>query len=197
MAYQPNIPAATDQISQSQADIQANFQALAPLVQGVIDFPDQSASPPVFPAGDVGLYAQTPTALQHIQSGVNELILVNQAGGMFPISALTIAPGDFCCYLPSGVLLKWGNNVTGTTLGVYNQNILTTPTSPAFNNIWATFLMVTSAGVNADLDQNLQHISTTTLAGPARTTISMWVSKRTSNAATGATPRFFYLIIGN
>ena len=197
MAYNANIPQATDQLSQSQGQILGNFQALAPLIIGVVDFPDQSASPPTFPAGDVGLYAQKPNF--GIQSGVNELILVNQAGAKFDISALTITPGNYCCYLPSGVLLKWGNNVTNTLgPGVYNQDIMTTPTSPAYNNIWATFLTVTSAGTAADLNQNLQHITTVTNAGPARTTISMWVSQRTTTGAvTSSTVRFFYLIIGN
>ncbi len=85
MAYNANIPLATDQLSQSQIDINANFQALKTLIdvnhvdfasadQGKhakVTFPAQSPAP-TFILGEIGLYS----FLSPI-TGVNELYINN------------------------------------------------------------------------------------------------------------------------
>ena len=88
MAYKPNIPMATDAISQSQVDLQNNFGALKSLIdinhvdfanmtdQGKhyrIDFPVQSVSP-TFQTGQLGLYN-----LNYSFSGSNEGSIVEAA----------------------------------------------------------------------------------------------------------------------
>jgi len=119
MAYNSNIPQPTDQISQSQADILGNFQALNPLILGQISFPP-SGSIPVFPVGTDGLYGKVP-ALPFPTTGVNEIFLVKSTGASFPLTAQGIFGGVSWCYLPSGLIMKWGSsfNATGTQQFVY------------------------------------------------------------------------------
>lgn len=97
--YQPNIPLATDQISESQMDIQGNFQVLSPLVNGIISFPAQG-SIPLFPLGTIGLYAKALT-------GVNELFLVKSDGSSFPLTASSVSGNAGWTYLPSGMKMVW------------------------------------------------------------------------------------------
>ena len=131
------IPNATDITSQSQSQIQTNFQSIQTLVDvnhndfsdGVnfgkhrqINFPVQTGlpgSPSTFAAGEVGLYNQLPTATP--TTGVNELwINKNVSGGtavQIPMTASILStnnsPGTISngwTYLPSGILLKWGSS---------------------------------------------------------------------------------------
>lgn len=128
MAFQPNIPAATDIKSQSQSDIQGNFQAIQTLVginhvnfgaadQGkhnLVTFPLTSTSPaaPVFAATEEGLYN-----LVNATTSKNELYVHRQtvdAPTDIPFTAsilsnTAVASSDNgWTYLPSGLLLKWG-----------------------------------------------------------------------------------------
>ena len=61
MAYQPNIPNASDQFSQSQMDIQGNFQSLNPVFMGINNYlylPVQGSGPTTS-GTQVALYAKT------------------------------------------------------------------------------------------------------------------------------------------
>jgi hypothetical protein len=145
MAYQPNIPLATDQLSQSQSDLQGNFQAIKALVDvnhvdftdGVdmgkhkwINFPVQTGLPgSSFAAGEVGLYNQLPTA--NPLTTVNELWINKQTTGgavQIPLTASVLSynpsPSSLSSgwsYLPSGILLKWGQSTDPAQL-VGNSN---------------------------------------------------------------------------
>lgn len=102
MAYNNNIPQPTDQISQSQADILANFQALNPLIIGVVDFPTSLATPA--PTGNNTIYSQL-----YATTGLVELFIRNAANTtQIPFTASQTAVTYGWTYLPSGMLLVWG-----------------------------------------------------------------------------------------
>ena len=120
MAYQPNIPAATDQLSKSQADIQGNFQAIKTLVDvnhedfaspaagkhKQIDFTDQSSNLPITAAATTEvLYLATEIA-PFVALG-QQLYLKNPAGTRIPITASSQLSNGFT-YLPSGIIMLWG-----------------------------------------------------------------------------------------
>jgi len=126
MAYQNDIPKATDKISQSQSDILGNFAAIQTLIDvDHVDFasanqgqhnkvtmPVQVAAP-VFAAGSLGLYN-----LLNATTGVNELYFNNQAGVNYPLSSKVTATAagvtGTSAFLPNGLLMKFGtSNVSG------------------------------------------------------------------------------------
>ena len=127
------IPNATDQISQSQSQIQTNFASIKSLVDinhvdfsdGVnfgkhyaVTFPVQlAANLPTFLSGEVALYNMLPTA--NPTTGVDELFINKIVSGgaavQIPMTASILstsnAPATFSngwTYLPSGILAKWG-----------------------------------------------------------------------------------------
>lgn len=128
-AYQPNIPAATDQLSKSQGDIQGNFQALMTLIDVnhvdfagtapgkhfVVSMPNQLTSPPSiqgfsFLAGEVGMYNFINPAVSG-GTGANEVYLHTSKSGGAVIQEVPLTASNQnvsgWCYLPSGLLLKW------------------------------------------------------------------------------------------
>lgn len=118
MAYNAQIPQANDQISVSQGQILANFQFLNTIASGIFDAPAQ-LTVPVIAAGDVALYAKVPAAPFPL-TGTNELFLVKSSGAAFPLTAQGITGGVSWCYLPSGLIMKWGQfTATGTQQFVY------------------------------------------------------------------------------
>lgn len=131
MAYNPNIPQPTDQLSQSQADILANFTALNPIFNGVnnfILFPIQGSGPATS-GTQVAVYSKTGITtnqelfFRRISSGV-EIDMTGSAQATNGWSRL-----------PSGVLIKWGTTtVTRNTL-----DTITFPTGgtiPAFSSLF-------------------------------------------------------------
>jgi hypothetical protein len=115
LTYYNNIPAATDQISLSQPQIQTNFGSIDSLIQvdhatfastnagfhNKITFPVQPSAPS-FALGNIGLYSfLNPTTT------VNELYITLQDGTRVPMSASSKA-GVGYTYLPSGLLIQWG-----------------------------------------------------------------------------------------
>lgn len=125
MAYQQNKPQANDVKSQSQADIQGNFQAIKTLIDvnhgtfgsanegkhNKVSLPVQSPAP-TFAAGEEGLYTfLNPTTAK------NELYVHRQtvdAPTDIPFTASKVSNTAMASsdsgwtYLPSGILLKWG-----------------------------------------------------------------------------------------
>lgn len=148
MAYNAQIPQANDQISVSQGQILANFQFLNTIASGIFDAPQQLLAP-LIAAGNVALYAQIPTIVP--LTGVNELFLVKSSGAAFPLTAQGIAGGISYCYLPSGLIMKWGQfSATGTQQFVYPvaANV------PAFTATPSSILLTpvrTFATVNAQI----------------------------------------------
>lgn len=149
MAYNPNIPQSTDQLSQSQANLLGNFQAIQQLIDinhvdfsngtnygkhFFVEFPVQSPVPTTV-GGEVGLYSQTSSLTSQ-----PELVFARQAGSSAPsqvqITEFTSAgwarPG--WAILPSGILLKWDSvSVSGNT-----STVITFPTGsgiPVFNDV--------------------------------------------------------------
>lgn len=189
MAYQNNIPAPTDQLSQSQQDIQDNFAAIKTLVdvnhvtfdtadQGkhkFVTFPVQGSAP-TFNAGEVGLYNAA-----YATTGVNELFVTNQAGTSTPITASNPNTQGWT-YLPSGILLKWG---TSTVSGLGNVSL---SFGPAFSAVYSTQLTpVANGGINTN--------TIIYSAGTTTTQLSVYGLSRTSTG-TAASTQFYYLVIG-
>lgn len=118
MAYNPNIPQANDQLSQSQIDLLANFQAIQTAFQlnhgafngatqgkhVVVNFVSQTF-PVAGPSGtDVNVFnAVSP------DSGVNELwIQKAPLATQIPITETNNLSNNGYSYLSSGILIKWG-----------------------------------------------------------------------------------------
>ena len=122
MAYNANIPQATDKLINSQADIKDNFTAINTLVNvnhiGFdvansgkhlnVDLPN-SATHPLVAATELLLYNfVNPTTT------VNELY-VKKAGALGVAGTAITARGGTTAgwtYLPSGLLVKWGTNTS-------------------------------------------------------------------------------------
>ena len=144
MAYQPNIPASTDLLSDSQSDIQGNFQAIQTLIdvnhydfassnQGkhfAISMPAQASSPAIaFAAGEVGLYSYVNATTSQNELYINKTnqATVTQIPATASSLSITSAPVQGTAgwsYLPSGIYITWGSTtVNGNTL-------VTLPTPP-------------------------------------------------------------------
>ena len=142
MAFQPNIPASTDLLSDSQSDIQGNFQAIQTLIDVnhydfgtsdhgkhfMVSMPPQSPAP-TFAAGEVGLYAfLNPTTSQNeLYINKTNQVTVTQIPATASTLSITSAPAQGTAgftYLPSGIFITWGSTtVNGNTL-------ITLPTPP-------------------------------------------------------------------
>lgn len=203
MAYQPNIPQATDQLSQSQADILANFQAIQTLIdvnhvdfasgdQGKhkwITFPVQSGAP-AFAAGEVGAYN-----LLSAVTSVDELYLNKQnAGGAVQVpitssilstNAAPTAATTTWSYLPSGLILITGRG-NGTGLVTINWASATIPTLTAVVNA-----MVCPYNAVSGSDSNLA-VALNSIASVS--SITVYVSPRTSTGA--GTGSFQWWVLG-
>lgn len=117
MPYQATKPLATDQLSQSQADIATNFTLLGTVLNpdnGLHLFPAQPGGyAPVTGATTVGLVAKPSVAVP----ANTALYFVPQTGGGNPIdftTALLAATG--WCRLPCGIRMRWGSGTTGTPI---------------------------------------------------------------------------------
>lgn len=155
MSYQAAIPAATDQLSVSQGDLQNNFGALNTYLgvnhvgfngsdQGkhvFITFPVQTVNPSVTPGfntAEIGLYN-----FNYSVTGKNELFVnkISGAGSVQkPITAsllsynATPAQGTAgWTYLPSGLLIMWGT--TNSVSGTYIQTIPVGANIPVYTQI--------------------------------------------------------------
>jgi len=122
MAYQQNIPLATDALNDSQGDIQANFQAIKTLIdvnhatfgdpnQGKHNFvtmPEQAASPGTA-LDEMALYTKD-------VAGTTQLFLQREniapAGADIDITSFSHTLANGGTNLPSGVVLKWGQGAT-------------------------------------------------------------------------------------
>jgi hypothetical protein len=192
MPYNANIPQPTDQLSQSQPQLLANFQALQTLIdvnhvdfasadQGKhkkVTFPVQNPAP-AFIAGEVGLY----NFLSPLTTN-NELYLTNSAGTSFPMTA-KLGAGNGWSYLPSGLLIKWGINQAANGSTVVNFPV--SANIPVFTAVYAAFVTTVDAGAG---DSN----TFVRLSSFNTTTITAYGSLRTIAGASAA--NFNYLVIG-
>jgi hypothetical protein len=190
MAWNPNIPQATDQINVSQGDILANFTALDPIFNGInnfISFPGLGGTP-TFSAGNDGLYN-----INYATTSLNELFVHKQtAAGTanIPMTASILstvaapaANATSWTYLPSGILLRWGQG-SGTGTVTYTIGA----PGPAFNGI-ITVLVTPVSTTPGDVDIAVRMVSIL-----SNTQFQVYVSKRTTTGA--GTGSFNVLIIG-
>jgi hypothetical protein len=194
MAWQPNIPSATDQLSQSQGDLQGNFQELDTYLttnhvpfgdpdEGKhkwVTFPVQAASPPAgaFVAGEVGLYSfLNPTTAN------NELYINTQSGTQVPMTAR----GNQWTYLPSGLLCKWGQTTAtgaGQVVSINTGGAL----GPNFTAVLTIQLTPVYVASNLNSDAYIELVTQTF------SSFTVNAKKRLSNAS--ATVTFNWFIIG-
>lgn len=186
MSWNPNIPQPTDALSQSQADILANFQALDALFDGGIQdfviFPQQS-SQPTTSSTEVALYSA-------LDSGSNIQLFYGPKSTGTPINLTgSGAASSGWAYLPSGILLKWGS---GSGSGSFAVSFPLSP-APAFNNIFSIQISVAAANTSPspstppDLYAQIWQYTTTGFQA--------YLSKRLSTSS--AIVPFTYFAIGN
>lgn len=168
MAYNANIPQPSDSLSQSQADILANFQAIAPLfnqgIQQFIILPEQPAAPTTS-ANEVALYSKD-------VSGVSQLFMRRESNGVELNFTSSSQTSNGWSRLPSGILLKWG---TATLTSRNSLETVTFPTGgaiPAFTSIFMvtgspTFGAVPNQG-NINMALSVGNFSTTQFQAFAR-----------------------------
>lgn len=205
MAYNPNIPQATDVLSQSQQDLLNNFTSIGNTfdVNHVdfnagadagkhiyVEFPAQPMSPPItFPAGEMVLYSFLSGVTSQNEIYVNK---TNQATVVqIPLTAsiLSVAsdPGNNVSgwtYLPSGILLMWGN---GTANGNTNITFPVAATVPTFTNVMSVQL---TTYANSTSDSN----TFVRLSAFTNTGFQCYGSARTSVSTSACA--FQYLAIG-
>jgi hypothetical protein len=193
MPYNANIPLATDKLSSSQVDINNNFQGINTYVsvdhvpfantanQGkhqMVTFPI-SAAPAVSVAGFIGLY------------GANDLvgnpaIFVNNVvpGKQIPMTSADAAATGWT-YLPSGIIMKWGNSTTNSpTLFPVGATI------PVFTNVFSAQLTLLS-------DSHLHYWIEITKTGPNALTTTGFTAHSEDGNGNASAQSFYYLVIGN
>lgn len=202
--YQSNIPQPTDILAQSQSDLQQNFLAIDAFVnvnhapfntadQGkhiYVEFPVQVSSPPaVFPAGEVALYAFLNPITSQNELYVNKTnqVTLTQISATASVLSVTSAPANNSAgwtYLPSGVLLKWGNASANG-----NTNILFPVAAdvPVFNQVFS--MQITTYDPGAGDSNTFTRLGTFTNLG-----FNAYGSARTATGA--AAVNFQYLAIG-
>jgi len=205
MAYNANIPQPNDRLKDSQPEILANFQAINTLIginhatfgasdagkHTYIEFVPQLAAPPiVFPAGENAVYSFLNTLTSQNEIYVNKTQQATVVQVPFTASTLSITnlpspQSNGWSYLPSGLLIKWGN---GQGTGDDVQSFPVDATTPVFTRVMQVILC-TSGGVAGDQDTFVR------LKGMNSTQIQFWAGKRT--VLNSPTLCFFsYLAIG-
>ena len=146
MAYQSNVPQASQTIAQTQSIINANFTALNSFGNGYAELALQSSAP-TFSAGNDGLYT-----LNNATTTKNEtyIHIQNQAGTVdipFTASAMSSVVTASCVngwsYLPSGLLMKWG------TIAAPSATTAVTPTVTSGGPDWTQVFTVYLTGYDA------------------------------------------------
>jgi hypothetical protein len=186
MAYNPNIPQVTDILSQSQADILGNFQALSPFLNGVTNFAaifPVLSSTPTTSSSEVSLFSA-------LDGSGNQQLYYGPPSSGTPIN-LTGSAGltDGWAYLPSGILLKWGT----TTCAVNTLSTITLPvlsSTPVFN-----YLFYVSAAQTFAASPTTSTLNTSVSAGNfTATTFQVWPNATT--APLTGTVSIVYFAIG-
>lgn len=179
MVFQPNIPQATDQISQSQADILGNFQALDPLINGLINLPAQGANPA--PTGNNIIFAKAYANT----AGKIEVFIQNQAGTTnIPITATFPSGNAGWTYLPSGVLMCWNQ---GTILAGNSTVTVLFNTVPNFPGFTTASLGIQLTRINNATSTNFVQLQSYT---------NLQFIARRSTSTTGSPDTFIWLAVG-
>lgn len=164
MAYQPNIPASTDLLSQSQADIQNNFIAIGTLLSpngnAAVTLP-VAAGDPTTSATNMALYTQTSALTARPEMYILRNSTIPNPNGNPPnpiefTSAVYANPG--WTRLPSGILLKWGT-FTVALNSTASDNFIVGP--GAFTTVLSIQMSFTKVG-GSTMDGALMRAFTTT-----------------------------------
>lgn len=188
MAYQANIPQATDKLRISQADLLNNFIAIDSFVSAnhygfasgnvgkhlYLQMPETAA--PATAANEAGLYANNGTI-----SGTTELFFRRESNG----SSIGFTEANLATTgwtkLPSGLILKWGNGTVGA-----NADATVTFDGvgvAAFTTVYS--VNCTINGGTGGLDKGFYYKSYTT------TTLTVYNAN-----ANGGNRNFFYMVVG-
>lgn len=179
MAWQQNKPEATDQLSQSQTDLQGNFQALDTWIQvdhalpgsansgkhNKVSFPVQSPAP-TFVAGQYGLY----NFLDPITT-TNQLYITYPDGSFVPMTAAGLSTNPGWTYLPSGILVKWGG---ASPTGEQTVNYPVAATVPVFTAVYHAQVTTLKNSTASNSIVSLKSFTTTsiTLVATQQTALS-------------------------
>ena len=191
MAYNSDIPQASDDPSQSQSLLLANFQelntnnsvnhvALNDPDQGkhkFLQMPEQSSSPATA-ANEGALYT-----VESSLTSVSELVFRRESSGTEIEFTSSLDSTNGWTRLPSGILLKWG---TSTADGNTATSFPTSATIPVFST-------VLSAQVTVE-DSSGTPNTMATLAAFSTTQITVFGSQRATLSTASVTYR--YLVIG-
>ena len=143
--YNPFIPQATDQVSQSQAQILDNFTALEPFGNGYAQLAELTVDP-TLAANQVGLYAK------HVGTKPALFIKNGTTSSVYDFTTATLSAGGQT-RLPSGVLFKWGNATTGV------GGLLTITYGTAFAHAYQVIITTRGTSVGQTVLVNLQPAS--------------------------------------
>ena len=180
MPYNNLIPGPNDQLSQSQGQILANFQALAPCVGGI--FAQQGAAPAV---------AVTEIGLFDLADGAGNPQLFLKRGNTGVVQNITgfTVPGAFPSFgasmLPSGLCLKWG------AATILNRNAAAF-TDIVYNNALATFSAQPYAVISLNMGQVLAYTPLASIG--TSTALYLRIYNCSSSATNGLTVN--YMAIG-
>jgi len=185
MAYQSTKPQPNDPLSQSQGDILGNFTAIKTLVdinhetfdianEGKhlkVDLTNQTASHPITSAAnEVTLY-----------SNAGALNISHNGGTPVDVTTTTYAANKGHTYLPSGLIMNFGNFTLGS--GSLSSAItISQPITTQYN--------VTYSAYNNNADFTKELTLTYVTAGAPITTYTF------TRGRTGASVTFHYLILG-
>jgi len=164
MAYNENIPAANDLLSQSQADIQQNFAALKTFLETNheafadasegkhkhVTFPEQGADVSTA-ANEKVIYAK-----ESALTNVSELFIRNESDGTVTEFTSSGQATTGWTRLPSGILIKWG---TGS-VNANSSATATFDTTVAFSAIYT--VSVSRQGQSGDSGAMYYQAYTTT-----------------------------------
>jgi len=189
--YQQNKPAATDQLSVSQGDLQHNYQA----IKALIDINHSTFNGGASPEGkhikaDYTNEATRPGPEAHPTVAANDVTIYNNGSELYvkktgvagvagtPFTAATITNDTGWTYLPSGALMKWGQaTYTGAGVVTFDAThaftVRPSVTVSAFKNIVPYNYAVTLTAVTTTTFS--VYCSTRTGTGPANTTFN-WIA---------------------
>lgn len=191
MAFNQDIPQASDDPSQSQSQFLANFQALSTYLNvnhvelndgdegkhTFVQMPEQSSGPSTA-ANEGAIYTKESSL-----TSATELFFRRESNGSeLPISAY-LGSSNGWAYLPSGLLLKWG---TGNGTGSFSKSYPTSAAIPVFTAVYFAQVNIVDSSSTPDTFVTLKSYNTTA--------ISVFGSKRTGTTA-GAI-NFNYMVIG-
>lgn len=202
--YNPNIPQASDKLSVSQGDLLNNMGALEALIDvNHIDFGSVGAgkhffvefpvpgSTPVTVANEIGLFSRaSPYGTNAYGANSPQLVIQQQSGGLFyEFSSYGSDANGLWTVLPSGMLLKWGQNqISATPNQTFSFSPATVGQGPRFTARPVVIIVPVkiTAGVPAPVYLDLTGTNTATQFTVYCTTINTAFIYYAIGAGTGA-----------